>query len=66
MTTDELLDYILTIIETYDPLNEEPIEAEEWQEADPLEKEVSLVIRALWNELEIDVNNMLGNHITMH
>jgi hypothetical protein len=66
MTTDDLLDYILSLIETYDPLYEYQDGDEGWENACPKEKEVSIAIRTLWNEVEIDAHQMMGKEPVRH
>ena len=66
MTTEEMLDYILTLIETYDPLYEHMDGEPGWLEADKSDRDVSMAIRTLWNEVEIDVHQMLGKEPVRH
>jgi hypothetical protein len=66
MTPDELIDYILTLIETYDPLYEYTDTDEEWIDADPMEKEISLTLRTLWGEIQLDVDQLSGKNTVRH
>ena len=66
MTTDEMLDYILTLIETYDPLYEYMDDDPKWITASREDRDLSRAVRTLWNEVEIDIKQMMGKTYIRH
>jgi hypothetical protein len=66
MTVEETYEYIVAVIGSYDPLYGTDAGTDEWIDSDVLDREISMVIRTLINELRHDEYKLLGRESVEH
>jgi hypothetical protein len=66
VSREEIFFHIIEIIESYDPLEDIPTCSEAWAQAPELEKETSIFIRTMIEEIAHSKPKLLGSNVTEH